>query len=196
MSTERPAKYHFVRVTTEEEPNGGNWLLAADSEEVILEHWCTYCKAVMSEGMQQIIGSIMGTYRQHYTNHWAGLIRTTLDIKGGNPMTVATELENVALKTRLDSFRQGHETYLNRDMGVISIVKPFLIVEDDWSDKLLYPDERELDFSNVRYLQWPGGEHWYAKVGSLDIVDEENRQKWNTREEAEKAARWFLKEKY
>lgn len=194
-TSNRPARYHFVRVADKDEPDNGTWLLAADSEEVIMDHWTTYCAAVMKEGMQQIVGTIMGTYRKHYTNYWAGLVHQMVQIKGGHPAVVATELENEALATRLKSFRDGHEIYLNKIMGVVSIVPPFTIVEEDWSDKLLYPDERELDLSNVRYIQWPGGEHWYAKVGSLDIVDEFNRQKWDTKAEAEKAARWFLSEK-
>ena len=37
-----------------------------------------------------------------------------------------------------------------------------------------------------------GGYHIYAKVGKLDVVDESGNQKWNTRQEAEDAARWYI----
>ena len=39
------------------------------------------------------------------------------------------------------------------------------------------------------------GEHYYAKIGKLDVVDEQGNQKWNTKREAEAAARWYI-EKY
>lgn len=46
----------------------------------------------------------------------------------------------------------------------------------------------------VRYLQWPNGKHWYAKIGNDDVVDAQGNQKWSTKKEAEKAAEWFLKQ--
>jgi hypothetical protein len=35
--------------------------------------------------------------------------------------------------------------------------------------------------------------HWYAKIGSFDVVDQFNNQKWNSKEEAKEAAVWFVK---
>lgn len=37
-----------------------------------------------------------------------------------------------------------------------------------------------------RYLQWPGGTHWYCKVGIDDVVVDDER-KWDTKDEAEAA---------
>lgn len=45
-----------------------------------------------------------------------------------------------------------------------------------------------------RFIQWPGGEHWYAKIGDEDIVVD-GKQKWDTKAEAEKAAMKYLKGK-
>ena len=35
------------------------------------------------------------------------------------------------------------------------------------------------------------GVHWYAKIGNEDVRDKAGNMKWNTKEEAEEAARWF-----
>ncbi len=39
------------------------------------------------------------------------------------------------------------------------------------------------------------GNHWYAKIGKLDIKDKDNNMKWNTKAEAEAAAKWFIENK-
>ena len=53
------------------------------------------------------------------------------------------------------------------------------------SDRLVFPG------STIKILQWPKGIHWYAKIGHVDIVVD-GEQKWNTREQAEKAAQEYL----
>lgn len=52
---------------------------------------------------------------------------------------------------------------------------------------------------DVRYMQWNihgnKGTHWYAKIGNLDIKDKDGNMKWDTKPEAENAARWYITEK-
>jgi hypothetical protein len=46
-------------------------------------------------------------------------------------------------------------------------------------------------FEDVRFIQWPGGTHWYAKLGNIDIVSECGNQKWNDKYYAmEVAKKW------
>lgn len=59
-----------------------------------------------------------------------------------------------------------------------------------------YPDFKKPSLDDVRFIQWDGGKHWYAKVNKEDIVDEFGRQKWNTKDEAEKAAKWYIEKYY
>ena len=42
---------------------------------------------------------------------------------------------------------------------------------------------------------WEGGQHYYAKIGKLDVLDKNGNQKWNTKEETIEAAKWYI-EKY
>lgn len=48
-----------------------------------------------------------------------------------------------------------------------------------------------LPSEDVRIIQWPNGEHFYAKIGNQDVVVD-GKQKWNTRKQAELAAQRFL----
>lgn len=47
-----------------------------------------------------------------------------------------------------------------------------------------------LPIDKIEILQWPGGVHWYAKYGDIDVVWQD-RQKWSTKREAELAAKKF-----
>ena len=38
---------------------------------------------------------------------------------------------------------------------------------------------------------FPKDKHWYAKIGNMDVRDEAGNMKWDTKEEAVKAAEWF-----
>ena len=40
------------------------------------------------------------------------------------------------------------------------------------------------------------GKHWYAKIGKLDVVDKDNNQKLDTKEEAETAAKWYIEKNW
>jgi hypothetical protein len=49
--------------------------------------------------------------------------------------------------------------------------------EEVWKEELEFP--YEYNFEDVRFIQWPGGRHWYAKLGNIDIVDKYEYQKMN-----------------
>lgn len=46
---------------------------------------------------------------------------------------------------------------------------------------------------DIKIGRWPGGVHWYAKVGFMDVVID-GEQKWNARWVAEQKAEQFLNE--
>ena len=56
--------------------------------------------------------------------------------------------------------------------------------------ELIFPGFTEKDLRFVRYPN--GGRHWYAFAGNMQIRDG-MRNKWNTREEAERVAKKMLK---
>lgn len=46
--------------------------------------------------------------------------------------------------------------------------------------------------SEIKIMKWTGGTHWYAKVGSVDVIWN-GKDKWPTRKTAELAAKKFKK---
>ena len=99
------------------------------------------------------------------------------------------------------------------DNGVIEtrMVNGDEIVDEVVKDNLEFPIEEQYRLEDVRYMQWGkmdylalglpescknyGGNHWYAKIGKLDIKDKDGNMKWNTKAEAESAAKWFIENK-
>ena len=69
----------------------------------------------------------------------------------------------------------------------------FEVLDTIVRDKFAFPvkDDPNKEISISQWLS--GGMHWYAKVGQLDVEDLEGNRKWNTKAEAEKEARAFIK---
>lgn len=60
-----------------------------------------------------------------------------------------------------------------------------IIAEKVMSD-IVFPEGKE-----ERYIKWPNGKHWYAKIGDLN-VKWDGKNKWGTEEEAKEATKQFL----
>jgi len=68
-----------------------------------------------------------------------------------------------------------------------------------FSDMLLITDTKEIGVwalpeEKLRIISWPNGEHFYAKVGNMDVVID-GKQKWDTKAEAQAAGERFLANK-
>lgn len=48
--------------------------------------------------------------------------------------------------------------------------------------------------NDIRILQWPGGKHYYAYIGDLEIRDGDT-MKWNSKEEALTVAKMYISKK-
>ena len=176
-----------------------------------MEHAEKFFKPTMQEGYNSAAHDAVeaifkyGGIMNHATNEVASSIETITEIKGFNcssPLALfdtANELLLTAIKGRLKDIDKGEAVYLEdgvRQFGYTSKNPYFEIVETYYSDKLEYPDFKNPTLDDVRFIQWNGGEHWYAKVNKEDITDEIGRQKWNTKGEAKKAAKWYIAKYY
>jgi len=73
--------------------------------------------------------------------------------------------------------------YVNKNGGMTN--KLFAISETQDLD--CFPGE-----SRIKVSKWPNGNHFYAHVDNIDVVDERGNIKWNTAKLAEKAAKKFM----
>lgn len=68
---------------------------------------------------------------------------------------------------------------------------PLELVKRGFVDGVGWPKPGE-ETPRVKLHKWPDGNHWYAYVDGEDVVID-GEQKWNTSEEAQEAAREFIK---
>ena len=115
------------------------------------------------------------------------------------PFSLFETTNSLYLKTVqdwIDTLKKDGVIYLENGPRIFGFNdKYFEECDHVFSDNLSYPTTKLATLEDVRYITWKGGEHVYAKVGNLDIVDENGNQKWNTRKEAEEAAYNYITKK-
>ena len=190
-------KYHFVKVgQVNETDKGSTWYFIPQSYEQLFEHWDKYAGALMKAGMDEVVQHILdkahGLLSPHYTTTWGSLVEQMSSIKGLPYWEVAHEEENKLFNQRIEMFEKNDEILLSDGLTVFSLIEGFTeIKEHVYKDTLEYPSEK-FSIDDVRYIQWDGGKHWYAKIGNFDIVYEGD-QKWNSKLEAEIAVKQYFK---
>ena len=97
------------------------------------------------------------------------------------------------IEQRISCFRKHNKTLLTCSMLESFKMDDDVIVEEKDMETLTFPDESEYNIDDVRFLQWPGGTHWYAKIGKLDICDDMGDYKWDCKGDAIEAAKWWVK---
>lgn len=108
---------------------------------------------------------------------------------------LSDELYKQVYDTQLSILQEGYVIYIMQSSGYFMAKPndPEFIESDEIISKdcSIWPDNKN---EQVRYIRWDGGNHWYAKIGTADVVDKFGNQKWNTKTEAKMAVEEYLKE--
>lgn len=187
-------QYTFCKIRNKGSKEPATWYLLAEDADIVERHWKSYAASYMREGTKQFVNRIENDrpITGHYTNKFAIAVSVYFTSMKCSPFDAFVHIENEALRGRNKLLLDGATFYLDKGMTCLVDNPTIEIIETIIKDTLVFPDEERLDMDDVKYIKWSGGIHWYAKVGKLDIVDECNNQKWNTKEEAHKAAEWFI----
>ena len=197
--------YKFVRIAPIDKSTNGLWYFKPNSVEQVVEHFNKIFGKEISAGIRDKMHSVES---KHPDTAWRFAVDSICHVKGfgwnchGLPwIEEATKLENTVLNGRIKDFEKGLDFYLaNGVQEFIPIWDRYEIVETFESDTLSYPVAVQYHFEDVRYMKWDmdwlevKGTHWYAKIGNEDVRDKDGNMKWDTKEEAEEAARWFCQE--
>ena len=203
-------KYKFVRFKSLiDGEESKKWWFVAKSGGDVIEHAEKFLVPTMQEGFnsasKDAIDAIFkfgdASLMRHPTNEIASAIERISAIKyKPSPMAffnTGNEMLQTAINQRLKEVEKGKNIYLEngvREFGYSPL--HYEIIEEYYSDELVYPDLLIPTLDDVKYVQWTGGYHWYAKVNKEDVVDELGNQKWNTKKEAEEAAKWYITKYY
>ena len=205
-------KYKFVRFKNKTGDEHSDWWFIAETQQDVIEHTEKFFKSAMQQGLDTNLTKSIQSIKHPWfndadPNHFshpetiaenAIQIETRLKYKELCPMTMwqgANSLFDSVFEFRMKDVKK-RKLYLGPEVKEFAYTddNPFYdICEIIEKDTLEYPAAVCI-LDNVKYLQWPGGEHWYAKIGNDDITDYKGNQKWNTKREAEEAAKWYIKE--
>ena len=137
-------------------------------------------------------------YHPHPNTPFGATVTMLHEVKGGSWALCAAELENEVLNNRINGFKKGRKPLYDHGVVETSLTDGDVVAEEVWLDELEYPDNEKYFLEDVRYMKWDmsglkiKGTHWYAKLGNRDVRDKDGNMKWNTKEEAERAAKWFI----
>lgn len=186
--------FQFVKVKYKhpkiKEPLDHEWMLKIDSI-VSLEQY-ERKSTIYKNALQDLLDA--WEKRKHARNPLSAIILSFCELKESNYFAEADILFTKTTLARLEVLKNHGVIYINRNGGFFpggnGVIEYSDIME---SDKLYFPTSKERD---IRFLQWPGGKHWYVKVDDLDVVVD-GEQKWNTKKKAEEALnKWKLENTY
>lgn len=213
-------KYKFVKyriMDTDGKPSVSNWVFVQETAEQVYDFFMKYTLAQNTKYKDKIIDNLndekhirwakqIDSYNNHYTmygghpsptSHWEvahatfmGLFNKKLD----DPMDIIPGTYDYMtaqmLVTRLDLCKKGYVSYIDKDAMVSRVLTDIEIVDTVETDILEFPkDGYNLD--DAKFLQWPGGHHWYVKINNEDVVVN-GVQKWNSKEEAKEATIQYI----
>lgn len=184
--------YHFVKF-------GNTWYLKPESTQDIIDHFQKICGREIKDGVEDyfnnmvlvpgIDGKPYWFSKNHSSSVWRNAVEQLAGLKCQTYLQCGNTLENETLQDRLRFFLEGRFIYLRDGLPYYIGMEIPEYDEEVWSDELVYP--YEYNYDDVRFLQWPNGIHWYAKIGGMDIVDKYGNQKWRDKSYAIEIAKRF-----
>lgn len=128
--------------------------------------------------------------RDHFTNHVTIASYLLAEAKDCSFVESIARLMTRVERNQIDSLARGKVLYI-REIGsyVDDDGTHYDVLDSYEAPELLFPE------ANIRLIQWPNGKHWYAKIGNIDVVVDDE-QKWNTKSDAKKAALRYLRENW
>lgn len=194
--------YHFIQFRDKTATSGGFWMFSPNSVEQIGEHFEKYVHGTLREASKSYSRHIL--YNEDITHDRTVVGRSAfaMTIFAQTHDCVAALAPTGFLRevwcSRCDAFIERGEVLLAEGPQVYMQDSRFVDrVDEIFKESLDYPKEQRYTLADVRFSKWgENTDHWYARVGeSEDIRDKKGRMKWDTKEEAIEAAKWYLEQK-
>jgi len=125
-------------------------------------------------------------YKSHDASNLTNVAEFTANFHETNPLDELTMLHAKVMCDQFKDILADKKLAINKKGGYFSI-KPSESPEYEWLSEYKFTSE------DIVISKWPGGSHFYAKIGTIDVVDKDGNVKWNARWEARKAAVDFLR---
>jgi len=134
------------------------------------------------------------TFVGHGHSLFTGLVGT-LNGKGmienidkREPMLLALRsFQATVLKNQLDDLLKGKSLVINKNGG-------YFTIKNDGGDEyqIIETGKKLYSKSDIKTNKWWGGQHYYAKVDNVDVIDNSGNVKWNSEKTAYEMAEVFM----
>jgi Mg2+ and Co2+ transporter CorA len=180
--------YKFVKVQLKgfNKPYS-NWYLYCDNKETLLAHFQTVFKEEIQKGFSNYAEFVSG--RAHISSHFGWAAWINAQMKETSFLEGALTIENKTLQDRLGYIAKGKALLLTDGVAYMPF-DAFEIIEEVEKSSITYINPY-YTLDDIKVLTYPGGKHYYAKVGKIDVTDDYGNQKWNTADSAQYFAKQF-----
>jgi hypothetical protein len=189
-------KYIFQKLQMKKVPKITGWYLVINNAEDLMIFHLSYdvFQSVISKAITEDFN--VKTWKdglskqKHYSSEFGCGIDAVSKIRGTSFADTLKDLLINYHDRQFELIKQGYSILFAPNGISYSVDRNneiYTVLEIIVKDTPVFPE-----CTDVHYSQFPGGEHWYASVGCIDIKDKDGNIKWNTITEAEKATEWFL----
>lgn len=166
--------------------NDQDWYLMIDSKDTLTD----YLNMAWNIREEELVNEVENMKEQrHLTSVIISRCQQLASIKGTSILQEYETLKEIQSKEMLNQIQEGKTLYINSIGGYTTHLDT--IINRYESEELCWPVFKEED---IRIKKWPRGIHYYAYIGPIQ-VKERNIRKWNTEEEARKAAIRYITKK-
>jgi len=169
------------------------WALSITMQNELIDYWKIKRLPEFEKGKTQYkVRKNARLIHGHYTDEIAILIdhiNTIGEYSFGADFFKIDKLKEKMYKTQVKALNEYKELYINPAGGYQYETNSHKIqcLDEICKNILEFPITKD----NIRIIKWPGGKHYYIKINNEDVIIE-NRQKWNTRKEAEEALNLYV----
>jgi len=163
-------KYKFVKIKT----SSGieyDWMLEVDSIGML----CEYTNKVQ--------------VKIYFTKNWTAYVESMVQREGIGYVGANRKLQESIFDSRSRNIICFGKIYINKFGGGLPHSDRIEITETFVKNELVFP---KLPINVIFITQRPGQNHFYARVGATQVVDENGACKWNTEKQAQRVAEQFL----
>lgn len=171
----------IVKVKDEKLGIDYGWVYRISTPEQLRAYWDDVAQPRWSYGFGDFLATAGSS---HATTAEGNIIRTMADATGKSPLMVLGEFSDRSYLAMASALQFG-PIAINRNGG-------FFPLRGQKAIEAREVETWTLPGAKLKISQWPNGKHFYARIGDEDVI-ESDRNKWDSREAAERAAKRFAR---
>lgn len=124
--------------------------------------------------------------RRHTNSYLGGAVSAMTYLKGGSIAENFCSVVDGAYMAKLKMLTKHGKIYIQPNMLGFFIPADNIVEYGEPVYRDFIAEAPRARVEKPQYIKWPGGKHYYVKVGAVDVVVD-GEQKWDTFEQAQRA---------